>query len=163
VDATAVPGDLRGARTMFNCFHHFRPAEARRILEDAARARRPIAVFEVVSREPFTLAMLLLTVPLAVTLTMPVWRPFRWEWVLWTWIVPVMQPFVLWDGVVSWLRIYSEDELRALVATIDVPDWDWEIGRIRLGDAPAHATYLTGRPRSVPRPDAPLTDGVAAG
>ena len=162
MDATAVPGDLRGARTMFNCFHHFRPAEARRILEDAARARRPIAGFEVVSREPFTLAMLLSTVPLAVTITMPAWRPFCWGGVL-----DLDRAGHAALRVVGRCRvvaaIYSEDELRALVATIDVPDWDWEIGRIRLGDAPAHATYLTGRPRSVSRPEAPLTDGVGAG
>lgn len=145
VDAAAVPARLTGFRTLFNAFHHFRPAEARRILADAAGARRPIGVFEVVSREPATLVALL-TAPLGVMLSMPFWRPFRWQWVLWTWIVPVMPLFVLWDGLVSWLRIYSEEELRELVGTIDAPGYRWEIGRIRLGSAPAHATYLIGEP-----------------
>ena len=45
-------------------------------------------------------------------------------------------------------RIYSEEELRDLVSTIDAPDWEWEIGRIKLGNAPNHATYLIGRPKS---------------
>jgi hypothetical protein len=45
------------------------------------------------------------------------------------------------------LRIYSVDELRLLVADIDAPDWDWEIGTIKLGLAPAHATWLIGTPR----------------
>ncbi|MDP2309776.1 MAG: class I SAM-dependent methyltransferase [Pseudomonadota bacterium] len=145
VDATAVPPTLTGFRTIFNAFHHFRPDVARRILADAASARRPIGVFEIVSREPFTLVALL-TAPLGVVLTMPLWRPFRWQWVLWTWLVPLMPLFVLWDGIVSWLRIYDEDELRVLVAGIDAPDYTWEIGRIRLGSAPAHATYLIGLP-----------------
>ncbi len=147
VDATAVPAEMGGFRTIFNAFHHFPPAQARAILADAVAKRQPIGVFEVVSREPLMLLALLLT-PISVTLTMPLWRPFRWPWVLWTWLIPVMQPFVLWDGLVSWLRIYSPDELRALVATIDAPDWDWEIGTIKLGDAPAHATYLIGTPRA---------------
>lgn len=145
VDATAVPAELTGFRTIFNAFHHFRPETARRVLEDAMRARRPIGVFEVVSREALPLVGLL-TSPIPVMLSMPLWRPFRWPWIVWTWLVPVMPLFVLWDGIVSWLRIYGEDELRELVRGLDDPGYTWEIGRIQLGSAPAHATYLIGRP-----------------
>src|SRR5437867_274577 len=35
VDATAVPADLGGFRTLFTSFHHFRPDEARAILANA--------------------------------------------------------------------------------------------------------------------------------
>ena len=145
-DATAVPSDIRAFRTMFNCFHHFPPDAARAILADAVAKRQPIGVFEVVSREALPLIGLLLS-PLPVTLSLPLWRPFRWSWIFFTWILPLMQPFVLWDGIVSWLRIYSVEELRELVAGIDAPDWEWDIGLIKLGNAPAHATYLVGRPR----------------
>lgn len=145
VDATAVPAELGGFRTIFNAFHHFPPELARSILADAVKQRRPIGVFEVVSREPLPLFGLLLS-PLPVTLSMPFWRPFNWQWILWTWILPIMQPFVVFDGVMSWLRIYSVEELRELVSTIDAPDWEWDIGTIKLGDAPAHATYLIGKP-----------------
>ncbi|GDX81775.1 hypothetical protein LBMAG42_35860 [Deltaproteobacteria bacterium] len=147
VDATAVPADLAGFRTIFNAFHHFPPDLARRILADAVAKRQPIAVFEAVSREPLMLLALLFS-PLSVTLTMPLWRPFRWPWVLFTWIFPLMQPFVLWDGVVSWLRIYSVEELRELVATIDAPDWEWEIGTLKHDGPPVHATYLIGKPKA---------------
>lgn len=145
VDATRVPAELQGVRTIFNAFHHFPPDLARRVLADAVRAGQPIAVFEVVSRELPMLLGLLMS-PLTVTLSLPLWRPFRWTWLLWTWLIPVMQPFVLWDGIVSWLRIYSEEELRELIAGIDAPGWSWEVGRIKLGDAPLHGTYLVGRP-----------------
>lgn len=146
VDATRVPADLPGVRTVFNAFHHLPPDLARKVLADAVAARQPIAVFEVVSRELPMLLGLLMS-PLSVTLTMPLWRPFRWQWLLWTWVFPIMQPFVLWDGIVSWLRIYSVEELRELVKGIDAPGWEWEIGMIKLGDAPLHGTYLTGRPK----------------
>lgn len=146
VDATAVPPDLDGFRTVFNAFHHFPPELARRILADAVAQRRPIAVVEVVSRELPMLLGLLLT-PISVTLSMPFWRPFRWPWIVWSWLFPVMQPFVFWDGIVSWLRIYSVAELRELVATIDAPDWEWDIGTIQLGKAPLHGTYLVGIPK----------------
>jgi hypothetical protein len=56
-----------------------------------------------------------------------------------------MQPFVLWDGIVSWHRIYGEDELRELVLDIPVPEgWVWDIGRVRHGKAPFHGVYLVG-------------------
>ncbi len=146
IDATQVPAELTGLRTIFNAFHHFPPQLARKVLSDAVQSRQPIAVIEVVSREPAMLVALLFS-PLTVTLTMPFWRPFRWQWLLWTWILPLMQGFVLWDGVVSWLRIYGVDELRALTAEIDAPDWEWEIGTFRLGNGPGNATFLLGRPK----------------
>lgn len=146
VDATAVGPGLPGCRTIFNAFHHFTPAQARKLLGNAVAERQPIGVFEVVSREPVMLLGILLT-PLLVTLSLPLWRPFRWAWVPLTWLIPLMQLFVLWDGVVSWLRIYSEAELRALVADIEAPDdWVWDIGRIKLGNIPIHGTYLVGYP-----------------
>lgn len=147
VDAGDVPDDLVGIRTIWNAFHHFPPELARRVLTDAVAARQPIAVFEVVSREwPMLLGLLL--APLNVTLTVPFWRPFRWQWLLWTWVIPVMQPFVLWDGIVSWLRIWSVPELEELVAGIETPDdWVWEIGTVKLGGAPLHGTTLVGYPK----------------
>lgn len=145
IDATAVPPELHGLRTIFNAFHHLPPEMAKKVLADTVAARQPIAIFEVVSREPAMLVALF-GAPIGVTLTMPFWRPFRWPWLVWTWLLPVMQSFVLFDGVVSWLRIYSPDELRALTDTVAAPDWEWEIGQLPLG-GPAKATYLLGRPR----------------
>lgn len=146
VDATAVTPQLAGVRTIFNAFHHFTPEQARKVLGDAVAQRQPIGVFEVVSRELPMLLGVLLT-PVVVTLSLPLWRPFRWAWLPLTWMIPVMQLFVLWDGVVSWLRIYSEEELRALVAEVETPaDWVWDIGRIKLGNVPIHGTYLVGYP-----------------
>lgn len=145
VDATAVPAHLTGFRTLFNSFHHFRPGAARSILADAVRARRPIAVLEVVGREPFLLFAILLA-PLVVLAVMPRVRPRRWSWLFFTYVVPLVPLLVLFDGIVSCLRVYSPDELRELVAGLGGEDWRWEIGQLRLGPAPAHATFLVGRP-----------------
>lgn len=156
VDALNVPSDLRGFRTIFNAFHHFPPDAARAVLAHAVAQRQPIGVFEVVSREVPMLLGLLMS-PITVTLSLPFWRPFRGSWLLWGWLLPVLQLFVLWDGVVSWLRIYSVEELRALVAEIDAPDWVWDIGTIQLGNAPMHGTYLVGYPKPPSPPPSPET------
>jgi hypothetical protein len=150
IDATRVPRELAGLRTIFNALHHFRPGMARAILADAAAARRPIAIFEVVSRDLLGFVGVL-GAPIFFALALPFLRPFRWIWVPLTYLVPVLPLFVLWDGVVSCLRIYSTDELAELVASLPAGDRDafaWEIGRQPLPPTPARATFLVGIPRT---------------
>jgi hypothetical protein len=149
VDATDVPAREPGLRTLFNAFHHFRPADARRILAGAVRTGRPIAVFEVVGRQLLPILGILLS-PLQVWLLWPLVRPRRAAWFFFTYLVPAIPLLVLWDGLVSCLRVYSEAELRALTSRLDAPGWTWDVGRIRLGRAPAHATYLIGYPPVTP-------------
>ena len=101
IDATAVPRDLPGLRTMINAFHHLPPAAARAVLADAVAARRPIAIYEVVSRSPVHLVAMCAS-PLSFALTLPLQRPLRpWNW-LFTYALPVLPAFVQWDGIVSW-------------------------------------------------------------
>lgn len=144
VDATRVPARLSGMRTIFSAFHHFRPEAAAKILGDAVQARQPIAIFEVVAREPAPLLGMLFA-PLAVLLLMPTIRPLKPAWLLLTYVIPIVPLFVLWDGIVSCLRVYSPRELQALVDSLPKNDYAWEIGRMPLG-GPAKATYLVGRP-----------------
>jgi hypothetical protein len=148
VDATDVPADEPGLRTLFNAFHHFRPVDAGRILAGAVRTRRPIAVFEVVGRQLLPILGILLS-PLQVWALWPLVRPVRASWLFFTYVVPAIPLLVLWDGLVSCLRVYSPAELRELAAGLDAPGWTWDVGRIRLGRAPAHATYLVGYPPTV--------------
>ncbi|MFZ5481616.1 MAG: class I SAM-dependent methyltransferase [Myxococcota bacterium] len=145
VDATNVPPELAGMRTIFNAFHHFAPEQARAILADAAARRQPIAVYEVVAREPLALLGMMF-VPINVALGVPFLRPFRWDWLALTWIVPAVPLLAIWDGVVSCLRVYSVDELRELVRDIPADGYTWEMGRYDLGMVPVKGTYLVGRP-----------------
>lgn len=143
VDATAVPAELSGPRVIFNGLHHFRPEAARRIVADAMQKGEGIAVFEVISRRPAHV----LTFPfifLAVLLITPLIRPFSWGRLLWTYLIPLVPLLVMWDGVVSALRVYSQDELRALVDGLSVENYTWEIGEIASVGPPA--PYLLGLP-----------------
>ena len=46
VSAFDVPAHLSGLRTLFTAFHHFRPPDARRVLQDAVAKGQGIAVLE---------------------------------------------------------------------------------------------------------------------
>jgi hypothetical protein len=145
VDATAVPPELRGFRTVFTAFHHFRPADARAILADAVRRGEGIGVFEVVRRAPRETAIIALTW-IAVLLLAPFVRPFRWSRLVWTYVPPVLPLVGTFDGVVSCLRAYSPAELDELVQGLD--GYDWEVGEARRAWWQLlPVTYLIGVPR----------------
>ncbi|MBK6575043.1 MAG: class I SAM-dependent methyltransferase [Sandaracinaceae bacterium] len=142
VDATHVPADLAGVRTIFNAFHHFRLEQARGILADAVAQRQP-TVFEVVSRELLLgLLLTLLTVTLHAALA-----PVSLGVGSLDLAHPGHAALRAVDGLVSWLRIYSVPELQALVADLDAPDWVWDIGTIQLGNAPLHRDIPGGLPQ----------------
>lgn len=144
VDATRVPPALEGVRTLFNALHHFRPEDARRILDDAARSGQPICAFEVVERHPTSLAVIA-TVPLAVLALTPLTHPDRRRLAL-TYALPVIPLASGWDGVASCLRAYSLDELEDLAASMKVPGYRFSVGRARRGAIPLRVTWLVGEP-----------------
>ncbi len=148
VDARHVPASLEGFRLIVNGFHHFREEEARGILADAAAKRLGIAVLEFVGRSvPAFVGVL--TVPLTVWALTPFIRPFRWRRLLWTYLVPLVPLFSLWDGVVSCLRVYSPAEMQALIDDVVADGYEWEMGRLSMRGGPA-LTYLMGRPANDP-------------
>ena len=143
VDATDVPADLTGVRTMFSSFHHFPPDLARAILADAVRQRRAIVVVEAINSRAIGLVGLPLQIPAMLVMT-PFVRPFRWSRLLFTYLIPLIPLLVLFDGTVSMLRIYQPDELRALVAGVPGHEsYTWDIGEAP-GVGPIH---LVGTPR----------------
>jgi len=142
VDARSVPSRLTGLRTIFNGFHHLKPADARAVLHAAAAARQPIAIFEVSERSVRTLPVIL--TPLFVWIATPFMRPFKWRRLFWTYVIPMVPFTCLWDGIVSQLRAYTPDELRAMTAGSG--PMQWEIGQVPIAKGRGNLTYLTGAP-----------------
>ena len=145
VDATRVPEELTGFRTMFSAFHHFRPEEARAVLADVMRKRQGIGVFEGTHNSVLGWLVMLL-VPLMVLLMTPFIRPFRWSRLLWTYLIPVMPLLGLFDGLVSSLRTYSVPELRELTEGLGAENYEWEIGEVKSMAGPIPISYLIGVP-----------------
>lgn len=155
VDATQVPARLDGVRTMFSAFHHFRPDKAKAILKDAFERRRAICIFE--SGSPTLLAAgAMVGVPVAVLALIPFARPFRWAYLLFTYLIPVLPLIVLWDGMVSLLRVYSLEHMQEFTNDLRAPDYAWEIGHINLRGIPSGLPYLIGRPTATVESQAEL-------
>lgn len=143
VDARKVPDDLKGVRTQFLSLHHFRPNEAKAILQNVIDSRTNIAIFEGQERSiPSLLAMAFS--PVSVLLVTPFIRPFSIGRIWWTYIIPLVPIFVFWDGIVSSLRTYSVKEMQELVADLKDGDlYEWKLGRLASG--PGVNLFITGR------------------
>jgi hypothetical protein len=125
VDATAVPSNLSGFRTIFSSLHHFPDKVAKCILQDAVAKRSGFASAEVTSRS-FRAALTICFLPIAVWLLTPKMRPFRWSRLMLTYLLPAIPFVILWDGLVSCLRTRTPEELLEL--TRGFPQYDWKAG-----------------------------------
>ncbi|MFN7933251.1 MAG: hypothetical protein U0R19_07985 [Bryobacteraceae bacterium] len=146
IDATQVPPGLIGVRTIFNAFHHFRPEQARAILSDAYASRQPIAIFEITERSLFNTSTNFVLSFLTMLTMLPRMRPFRWQWALLTYLIPILPIAFGWDGTVSCLRSYTDQEFRHLIAGLDDPSYSWRSGRIPVPGSPIKVNYFCGIP-----------------
>ena len=148
IDATQIPRNLQGFRTLFSSFHHLKPDEARRLLRDSFDRGEGIGIFEATAWHLLTFLSVLL-VPIGAWLFLPFRRPFRWSRVLWTYLIPLI-PFVLFfDGLVSCLRSYSLGELQEMTSGLESNGYRWEVGEQTGGFLPVRITYLLGCPQNV--------------
>jgi len=146
VDATDVDAALPGVRTMICSLHHVRPDAARRILEDAQRARQPFCSYEL-SDNSFPRALFWLVLPfnvISVLLLTPLVRPLTWEQVFFTYVLPILPLAIAWDGAVSNARTYGPADLTALTAGLGSAEYRWEIGT--LPGKGGKRVYLRGVP-----------------
>jgi hypothetical protein len=142
VDARNVPEDLKGLRTQFLSLHHFKQKDAKLIMQNAVNTISSIEVFEGQERSfPSILAMLFS--PISVLLVTPFIRPFKIGRIIFTYLIPIVPLFVLWDGVVSSLRTYSVKEMNGLVENLNgTENYHWEIDKVKSG--PSVVLYLLG-------------------
>ena len=149
VDALKVPPHLKGMRTLFEGFHHFRPEQARSILQDAVEKKVAIGIFEASLKPPLGLFLLLLA-PLMTLVSYLLITPFITPRTLsrffWTYLVPVVPLVTCWDGVISLLRVYSLQDLKELTDPLQCKDYIWETGQASTGTPLFVFTYLLGYP-----------------
>ena len=133
VDARKVPSELKGLRTQFLSFHHFKPSDAKLILQNSIDSKSSIAIFEGQERSiPSILAMIFS--PIIVLLTTPFITPFKLGRIIFTYLIPIVPLFVFWDGIVSSLRTYSVEEMEELIKQLEGKEkYNWEVGKMKSG------------------------------
>ncbi len=141
IDALQVPKSMKGLRTQFLSFHHFRPEQAQQILQNAVNNESAIAIFEAQERNLKSIIFMLLS-PINVLLLTPFIRPFSFGRLLFTYLIPILPVLICWDGIVSVLRTYSINEMNTMVNNLDDDSYAWTLDKIKSG--PSKITYLLG-------------------
>jgi hypothetical protein len=146
VNAMNVPIVLKGFRTMFSSLHHFPPESVEAVFQNAVDGNQPIGIFEITKRTPSAICLMF---PWAFMLFLctPFIRPFRWSRLFWTFLIPIIPFVLLFDGIVSCLRTYQPEELRAIVDKLNANEYQWETGEHPGIFRKLPITYLIGYPR----------------
>lgn len=145
IDARDMPPRLKGLRTQFLSLHHFRPADAKQVLQNAVDAKQPIAIFEA-QKHGVTHLVKFSLLPIGVLLMMPFIRPFKWSRIVFTYLILAIPLFTMWDGLVSVLRTYSIAEMEEMTDSLNNTEiYSWEIGEAKSGSM--LVTYLLGYPK----------------
>lgn len=158
VDAMNVPSHLKGMRTLFEGLHHFKPEQAKAILQDAVEKKVAIGIFEASLKPPFGTILLLLapfTTLASYFFMTPFMKPRTLACFFWTYLVPIVPLATSWDGIVSLLRVYSPQELHELTNSVTSDGYAWEIGQASTGTPIFMFTYLVGYPVEKPSPSKP--------
>ncbi len=129
VDATRLPPGLAEGRVtlVINAIHHFPPSLARQVLLEAAHTSKGVFVAEGLLRDPRGLMAMAVTGIPALLAAPLLEKDDRLVKAALMWLTPAGFAASLWDGTVSTLRQYDEDELRELVRD-GPPGWRWEYG-----------------------------------
>lgn len=145
VNAMAVPENITGVRTIFSSFHHFNPAQARAILQDAANNRMAIGIFEGTGKSWLELIVFWLFFPFLIFIVTPFIKPFKMSRLFFTYIMPLIPLGILWDGTISIFRIYTPQMLDKITKEISTEHYSWQTGKAgsRLGK---RVIYLIGYP-----------------
>lgn len=151
VDGGAIPPELARGRvtSIINVLHHFRPPLARTILHASLEASAGLFVIEGFERTPLGFGAFV-PVGLPALLLNPLLSPrANLAKAAITYLTPFAIAISIWDGLVSTLRVYTEDELRQMVAPL-AERVAFEYGTYAIG-ALGHGYYFTGAPRSIVR------------
>lgn len=146
IDAMNVPIDLPGFRTIFSSFHHFKKVDAVKVLQNAVDCNSPIGIFDGAERKWLYIIGVILSTPFFLTFCTLFFKPFKWSRIFWTYIIPLIPIFALWDGIVSMLRIYNPDELMELTKMTDSKNYIWKSGTVK-NKIGTKVTYLVGYPK----------------
>lgn len=142
IDARNVPNGLEGLRTQFLSLHHFKPDDAVKILQNAVASGNSIAIFEAQERSFLSILAMLFS-PITLLLVTPFIRPLKWGRIFFTYILPIVPLFVLWDGLISSLRTYSVTEMNQLIDKVaNNESYNWKVERLKSG--PGVILYLVG-------------------
>lgn len=145
VDARNVPQTLSGVRTLFNAFHHFGPEDAHAILADAREKREPIFIAEIAQSNIWGYLGVSVFAFLGAPLLSPFIRPYSARRVVLSTLIPLIPLALIYDGIVSCLRAYTQREIMTLLSGLSDEAYRFSVHHPDGG--PGEMTVIVGCPQ----------------
>ena len=145
VDAENFKASEEGVYLSVNSFHQFSVDEARDILKQISQNKQPVVIVEGNNDSLWQVFGMMVIVPLTVLLTAPFVKPFRFERIFFSYIIPVLPFVTFWDGFMALFKLYAPKDLDELTASIKIEGYSWRSGKLDNGRA-GKIIYLIGYP-----------------
>ena len=130
VDATGAVALREPLVSICTGFHHFAPPQAGQVLANVVAHTNGFFIMEVLPRNLLTPFLSLPMLP--VLMLAPIFsRRFSWKKFALTTLLPLVPCMIVFDGMVSALRVYRPEELLALLPEHARREWRWESGAVR--------------------------------
>ncbi len=143
IDATDVPHNMKGLRTIFSGFHHFDTITAKKVLQNTVDSKQNICIFDGGDKNLLIILIIIFLQPIGFLLFTPFIKPFRFSRIFFTYIIPLIPLCTIWDGIVSISRLYKPSELLQMAESIETKNYLWKSGKIK-NKFGMRITYLTG-------------------
>lgn len=120
---------LTGIWTVFNAFHHLSPLHAVRLLEQAVKYKRPIAIMEPLDKNIFMIFLQSFFLIIGLFFFIPFAKSSNFKVLLFTYLLPLIPITIIWDGWVSVLKVYSPTILLKMATLVDPEkQFNWQVG-----------------------------------
>ncbi len=145
LDALSVPDGIpHSARVVISSLHHFTPDQVRGILRDSAKKGKPIFILEPMNRRLMSVLKLGFFFFLSIMLNPIFSKHDRLLKVMFTYPIPLIPLIGMWDGVISVMRVYKEEELMAFTSDID-NNFQWKYKNIPVSWGGSISVFI-GKP-----------------
>lgn len=133
-----------GVYLFVNSFHQLTVKQAKMKLNKVAESGNPVVVVEGNNDSLWQIIGMTIFVPLTVFCTAPFVKPFRISRLLFTYLIPILPIFIMIDGCLALLKLYSPKDLEEIISDLDISQYDWKVGKNDNGRG-GKIIYLTGR------------------
>jgi hypothetical protein len=135
-----------GFKTIFSKFHDHNSEKAKAMLLEFQKQGDHILIVEGRQRKWRYFIPALLS-PLAVLILTPFVRPFRFDRLFFTYLIPVLPLAIFWDELVGVLRTYDIQDIGSMLFESMDEKYFWEMSSLGSGSFPIQ--YIYGRPEKM--------------
>lgn len=143
IDADNIPQDVHGLRTMFSSMHHFRTHKLENILYDAVKKNQPIAFFDSGNKNLLMIFYIVTFHLLGIFLFTPFIKPLSFKRLLFTYAIPLITFFTVWDGIISILRLHTIEDLHKIIDKEKFSSYNWSLGTV-INNFGMKIVYIVG-------------------